>query len=287
MAPESRFPGALSNGTGMRLAVTAAPDAGPKAPILFRGDLAVCVADARAVGYEGIEVHVPNIWEFDAAAFGSACAGEGMAVSALVSGQLNVRMGLSLCHDDPEKVRLAIDGLKRFIDAATTLRTGVVVGWVRGQVGADPAGKLARQGEGMAEVDAYAGTKGVPLYIEAINRYELDSLNAAWEIVQFIDGHNLKNTYIHLDTFHMNIDEYSAEKAIREVGPLLGYFHIAENTRWYPGHDRLDFDSVFATLEAVGYDGFVSVECLPYPTGPEAARRAFEFLRYRYFYDKR
>ncbi|MCD8348981.1 MAG: sugar phosphate isomerase/epimerase [Planctomycetaceae bacterium] len=281
-----KCPGALSDGSGMRLAVTAAENAGPKAPILLRGDLGAATKTARAIGYQGIEIHVPDIWEFAVSAFKADCDAAGVAVSALVSGQLYVRKGLSICNDDPANVQKAIEGLKLFVDAAATLSTGVVVGWVRGQVGDEREKKLAKQAESLKEVGQYALAKNVPLYIEAINRYELDSLNTAREILDFIDKYSIPSTYIHLDTFHMNIDEHRPSKAIREVGALLGYVHVAENTRWYPGHDRLDFDEVFAALEGIGYDGFVSVECLPYPTGEEAARRAHEWLTYRYFYPK-
>lgn len=277
-------PGALSDSNGlMRLAVTAAPDAGPRAPILLRGDLGQAARDAAAIGYKAIEVHVPDIWEFDAAAFKKGCDAAGVKVSALVTGQLNVRKGLSICHDDPENVKKAMEGLKLFVDAAKTAETGIVVGWVRGQTAGAPEAKLAKQGEALKEVDAYAAQNNVPVYIEAINRYELDSLNSNESIIGFIQKYNLTNSYVHLDTFHMNIEEYSPVKAIRDCGRYLGYFHVAENTRWYPGHDRLDFDAVFAALTEIGYDGFVSVECLPFPTGPDAAKRAYEFLSYRYF----
>lgn len=282
-----RCPGALSGEHGMRLAVTAAQNAGPMAPILLRGDLANAAAEAKYMGYEGVEIHVPDIWDFDAAALAATCAATGVVVSALVSGQLFVRKGLNISDDDPAVVAGAVEGLRLFVDAAAVVKSGVVVGWVRGKAGErDKSAVLARQAEALREVGAYAAAKGVPVYIEVINRYELDTLNTTAEATAFIRDNELENTYIHLDTFHMNIDEYSPEKAIRQCGPLLGYVHLAENTRHYPGYGRLDFAEVFAALEAVGYDGFVAVECLPVPTGPEAAKRAREFLSHRFFYPR-
>lgn len=282
-----RCPGALSDGRGMRLAVTGAQNASPMAPVLLRGELAGVVAEAKKMGYEGVEIHVPDIWDFDAKGFAAMCRAAGIAVSALVSGQLFVRKGLNLSDDNREIVARAMEGLRLFIDAAATLECGVVIGWVRGRVGErDRAEILSRQAEALKEVDAYAKQNGAPLYLEVINRYELDSLVTAEETVDFIRKNDLESTFVHLDTFHMNIDEYSPAKAIRQCGPLLGYVHVAENTRHYPGHGRLDFDEVFTALEAVGYDGFVSVECLPLPSGPEAARRAREFLAYRYLYPR-
>ncbi|MCC8179999.1 MAG: sugar phosphate isomerase/epimerase [Planctomycetes bacterium] len=282
-AATRRCPGAISAGTGMRLAVTAAEDAGPKAPILLRGEVADVFRQARDIGYDGIELHVPDIWTWNANAAKDAAEATGVQVSALVSGQLFVRKGLSFSSDDPRIVEKAVEGLQLFVDVAATLGTGVVVGWVRGQVSDSPQGRLKRQADALRQVAEYASVRGVPLYIESINRYELDSLNTAAEIVSFIRENRLPNTYIHLDTFHMNIDEHSAAKAIRQCGSLLGYLHIAENTRWYPGHDRMDFDPVFTSMDRIGYDGFVSVECLPYPTGGEAARLAYDFLHHRYF----
>lgn len=286
MGDNRKLPGTISDGTGMRLAVTGAIDGKPKAPLLFRGDLDLVAKNAAAAGYKGIEIHVPNIWEWNAEKFQAACDAAGIGVSALVSGQLNVRMGLSFTHDDPAVAARAVEGLKLFVDAAAIHKTGVVLGWVKGLIADDPEKKLAKQIDCYRQVGDYALKHGVPIYIEALNRYESDTLNTAADLVDLIQTHQIPSTYVHLDTYHMNIEEYSFTKAIRQAGPLLGYFHVAENTRYYPGHDRLDFDEAFAALEEIGYDGYVSVECLPLPTGPEAAKRAHEFLTQRYFYRK-
>jgi Sugar phosphate isomerases/epimerases len=267
-----------------KLAVTAAENAAPKAPILFRGEMGKSLRDAKAIGYEALEVHVPDIWKFDAAALAKSCRTAGMGIASLVSGQLNVRMGLSLSHDDPDNVAKAVEGLKRFVDAAAVTESGVVVGWVRGQLGDKPEERLAQQGRALQEVDKLAAAKNVPLFIEAINRYELDSLNNARQILDFIEKYELTQAFVHLDTFHMNLEEYSPSKAIRQCGEKLGYIHLADNTRWYPGHDRLDFDEVFSALAEIGYPGYVAVECLPYPDGTEAARQAYAYLSHRYFY---
>lgn len=270
--------------TANKLAVTAAENAGPKAPILFRGDIEKSLVNAKAMGYEALEIHVPDIWNFDAAALVEKCRSLGMGISSLVSGQLNVRMGLSLSHDDPDNVARAIEGLKRFVDAAAILECGVVVGWVRGLLGDRPKERLAQQGTALREVNQHASEKKVPLYIEAINRYEVDSLNNARQILDFIEEYQLSQAFVHLDTFHMNLEEYSPTKAIRQCGPKLGYVHLADNTRWYPGHDRLDFDEVFSALAEIGYPGYIAVECLPYPDGTEAAQQAYTYLSHRYFY---
>lgn len=270
------------SGNRVRLAVTAAENAGPAAPILLRGDLHQAVREAGKIGYAGVEIHVPDIWNFDAEALAKTCHREGVAISALVSGQLFVRQGLSLTDPDPAVVAKAVEGLQRFVGAAEALDSSVVVGWVRGKLGERRDEGRKRQAEAMAKCGEAAGKSGVPIHIEAINRYEIDNLNTAGDVLSFIRDNALPNVYVHLDTFHMNIEEFSAVQALRRCGPLLGYVHLAENTRWYPGHDGLDFARVFDTLAEIGYSGFTSVECLPYPSGSEAAQRAFEYLSHRF-----
>ncbi len=267
-----------------KLAATAAENAAPKAPILFRGDMEKSLVNAKSIGYEALEIHVPDIWNFEAEKLAKICRSLGIEIASLVSGQLNVRMGLSLSHDDPDNVAKAVEGLKRFVDAAAVLDCGVVVGRVRGQLGDKPEEKLAQQGKSLHEINGLASRNNVPLYLEGINRYELDSLNNARQILDFIETYELSHAFVHLDTFHMNLEEYSPVKAIRQCGSKLGYIHLADNTRWYPGHDRLDFAEVFSALAEIGYQGYIAVECLPYPDGVEAARQAYAYLSHRYIY---
>ena len=45
----------------------------------------------------------------------------------------------------------------------------------------------------------------------------------------------LKNVGIHLDTFHVNIEEKSFDKAIKYGGQALVHVHVCENDRGAPG----------------------------------------------------
>ena len=65
---------------------------------------------------------------------------------------------------------------------------------------------------------------------------------------------------IHLDTFHMNIEEKNQAKAIKKVGKHLGHFHACGTDRGTPGGDSLDWPSIVAALKAVRYDGDVVIE---------------------------
>ena len=65
---------------------------------------------------------------------------------------------------------------------------------------------------------------------------------------------------LHLDTFHMNIEEKNQTVAIRKAGKLLGHFHACGSGRGTPGTDHIDWKSIAAALKAVCYDGDVVIE---------------------------
>jgi len=94
-----------------------------------------------------------------------------------------------------------------------------------------------------------------------------------------LNKYEISNCFIHLDSFHMNIEESDPVKAIRLAGNRLGYFHIADNTRYWPGSGIIDFKSQIDTLVEIGYSGYVSVECLPGEDGYESAKKAIAYIK--------
>jgi len=77
----------------------------------------------------------------------------------------------------------------------------------------------------------------------------------------------------------MSIDENSFKESILMAKDRIGYFHLADNTRNYPGSGMIDFKAILELLNSVHYEGYLSVECFPYPTGDEAAKRAIEYMK--------
>ena len=68
------------------------------------------------------------------------------------------------------------------------------------------------------------------------------------------------NVLIHLDTYHMNIEEDDLVRPVREVGDRLGYVHIGENHRGYLGSGHIDFTGFFHALADIGYPGPITFE---------------------------
>jgi D-psicose/D-tagatose/L-ribulose 3-epimerase len=65
---------------------------------------------------------------------------------------------------------------------------------------------------------------------------------------------------LHLDTFHMNIEEKDSAAAIRKAGKTLGHFHACGSGRGTPGHDHIDWKPIAAALKAIRYQGDVVIE---------------------------
>ena len=112
---------------------------------------------------------------------------------------------------------------------------------------------FARSVESMREVMKVAEREGVTVCVEAVNRYESPLINTAAEAVRYADLVDSPNIGIHLDTFHMNVEENSIGTSIRLVGRRLRHFHTGENNRNIPGRGHIDWEEVFAALRDIGY----------------------------------
>src|SRR5262249_54528988 len=88
--------------------------------------------------------------------------------------------------------------------------------------------------EGVREAIKTAEDCGVFFCIEVVNRFEHFLMNAAAEGIAFVERVGSPNAKVHLDTFHLNIEEDSIGGAIREAGSRLGHLHLGEPNRRPP-----------------------------------------------------
>jgi len=264
-----------------RFAISSADDAPVNAPILLKGHVYDNLEMAAALGYDAIEVHMRETELIDYARVTRISKNLGIKVAMLITGRLNTQGHVSLLDDDAKKAEQARQGLKRYIDIAAELDAGIVIGWVKGKVpeGGNREHYTKRLAEQLHALCAYGQSHNVPVNVEVINRYETNIFNTACETMDFINKYSIGNCYIHLDTFHMNIEEADIAKAIAECSQKLGYIHFADSNRRYPGSGHIDFSSVIGALSSINYKGYISLECLPYPDSKTAAIKALEIFK--------
>ena len=101
---------------------------------------------------------------------------------------------------------------------------------------------------------------GVALGLEVCNRYETNVVNTARQAIALADDIGSDNVFIHLDAYHMNIEEDDFARPIRETGARLGYVHVGENHRGLLGSGHIDFASLFHALTDVRFKGPITFE---------------------------
>jgi D-psicose/D-tagatose/L-ribulose 3-epimerase len=148
----------------------------------------------------------------------------------------------------------------------------------------------------LKELATEAAGKGMTLGLEICNRYETNVINTAADALRLADDIGHDNVLIHLDSYHMNIEEDDFTRPVLLVGDRLGYVHIGENHRGYLGSGHIDFAAFFHALADIRYTGPITFEsfssAVVSPTlsndlsiwrnlwndGPELARHAREYM---------
>ncbi len=120
--------------------------------------------------------------------------------------------------------------------------------------------ELAKVARVIKRVARYAAEQDVSLGIEAINRYETYLINLASQAEEMLSRIDEANVFIHLDTYHMNIEEKGFYDPIVATGPRMRYIHLSESDRGTPGTGNVHWDDVFRGLKAVEYDGRLVME---------------------------
>jgi D-psicose/D-tagatose/L-ribulose 3-epimerase len=101
---------------------------------------------------------------------------------------------------------------------------------------------------------------GMRLGLEPCNRYETHLLNTAEQAIALVEQIGEPNVTIHLDTYHMNIEEKGVAHGIRAAGRHCSYIHLSESDRGVPGTGNVDWDGAFRALKETGFDGDLVVE---------------------------
>jgi D-psicose/D-tagatose/L-ribulose 3-epimerase len=119
---------------------------------------------------------------------------------------------------------------------------------------------VKRSCEVLARVAEKAAASNITLGLEVVNRYESNVLNTASQAVEMCKRIGMANVKVHLDVYHMNIEESDIGQAILETGDYLGYFHTGDSHRGYMGSGSIDLAGVFRALVKSGYAGPITFE---------------------------
>jgi sugar phosphate isomerase/epimerase len=239
-------------------------------------DLVDQFANAARFGFDGVEVAVGPTFDLGAhaAAVREASESSGLPACAICTHPIHD----PLVPDPDERTR-------RFAALATLLQLADDLG-ARGVVSVPVRPPhvfqdMVDRDRDLFELAVSAFTSWVAdlppgraaVFLEPLNRYEASFLNRVGQAVALAERIRHPRVMALADLFHMNIEEASMAEPISSAGAHLGHVHIADNNRFEPGAGCLDFRAPFGALKAIGYEGFISIECWS-PTGPRLSGAA-------------
>ncbi|MDP1668010.1 sugar phosphate isomerase/epimerase family protein [Phaeovulum sp.] len=153
------------------------------------------------------------------------------------------------------------EALEKTAEMGCEALTGVTYGGIGERTGVPPTtAELDNVARALREAAAHAKKLGLLFGIEPVNRYETHLINTGRQAVEMIEKVGAENMFIHLDTYHMNIEEKGAANGILDAREHIKYIHLSESDRGTPGWGTCDWDEIFAALSAIGFKGGLAME---------------------------
>jgi D-psicose/D-tagatose/L-ribulose 3-epimerase len=159
----------------------------------------------------------------------------------------------------------ALDFLRMALDKSHAIgakaMSGVLYGAIGQRTGVAPTeAEKDATARVVRDAAAYAKSLGMDYGLEAVNRYENHILNTAEQAIEMVERVGASNVFVHLDTYHMNIEEKGIANGILRAREHLKYIHLSASDRGTPGADTVAWDEVFAALAAIGFKGGMAME---------------------------
>ncbi len=167
--------------------------------------------------------------------------------------------------DDPAVRAEAVAATRANLDSAAALGAPRICGPLGAPLGvfsgAPPtAAERDRAVAYLQEVAPYAEERGVTIVLEYLNRFEMYLTNTAADLAALVREVGHSHCRMMYDTFHAHIEEKDPRAALQECKDVLVHVHLSENDRSTPGAGQVDWETTFAALGEIGYDGWVVIE---------------------------
>jgi len=179
----------------------------------------------------------------------------------LIAGQAP---GADVSSADPDERDRGAAALRGMVDATVALGGDQLNGVPYGLFGraerAPSREAFERAAVAVGQVADHAAEQGVRMTFEVLNRYETALLNTARQAVDFVAASGSEHLRVHLDTFHMAVEEADLLGAIRSTVPVLGYLELGQSGRGPLGAGVVDAEAAVRAALDAGYRGRVGVE---------------------------
>lgn len=176
-------------------------------------------------------------------------------------------LGLPATLDVTERPDEALAFLEPAFKVTSAVGSAALSGVTYGTIGkTSGAARTEREADGLCRFLDRAGkaakAHGLRLGIEPCNRYETHLMNRGIDAAVILEKVGADNIFIHLDTYHMNIEEESFARGFGEAAPFLGYVHVSEADRGVPGRGMINWPEMMKALVDIGYTGPLTLESM-------------------------
>ncbi|MDR6196461.1 sugar phosphate isomerase/epimerase family protein [Siphonobacter sp. SORGH_AS_0500] len=218
---------------------------------------AYAIQQSAVYGFDVLEILLPPSMDFDAPT----------VKRQLQAANLDVICSLNLpafAHI-PFHPKEALSLIKKALDQTAALEATLLAGVLHGGIGVFSGKPLtAAEEDTLCEVWAegtdYAQKLGITVAIEPINRYESYVCTSASDVLRIIDRVKSPNLGLHLDTFHMNIEEANFYDPVVTAASHLKHVHMTESDRGMLGEGNVHWNDLFRGLAEVNYAGALVLE---------------------------
>ncbi len=215
----------------------------------------------KSLGMDFIEIPLMSLETFDADAIRERLRRVDLgAVTSTVL--LN---DTDITSDDPSIRARGVDYLLRCVDATADIGATSFSGVIYSQHVKDAHARPTEEAwhhsaEALRQVADRAAARNILIALEPVNRYETYLVNTCEQALYLRELIGRDNVKVHLDTYHMNIEEKDFYEATVRAGKHLIHYHLCENDRGIPGTGQVDWDGIFRGLAEIGYQGNAALE---------------------------
>jgi D-psicose/D-tagatose/L-ribulose 3-epimerase len=223
-------------------------------------ECAYTVESSKEAGFDLVEFPVFSPEQMDIPAIVKALEAADMEATC----SLGLGFDNDINSEDPESVARGEATLDGALTVAQDIGASYLGGVIFSALGpySHPSSPKARENSQavITRLAEKAKAAGITVGLEFVNRYESNLLNTSAQTVEYIKETGSDNLVVHLDSYHMNIEENNFRDPVFDAGDLLGYVHIGENHRGYLGQGHVNFPELFKALVDAEYDGIITFE---------------------------
>ena len=170
-----------------------------------------------------------------------------------------------ITSEDEPTVKRGVEYLEKCVRVAAALGatcfTGVIYSAIGKRINGMPDERYwERTAKALKQVAKLASDLGITVGIEPVNRYETFLVNTCDQALKLREMIDEPNMGIHLDAYHMNIEENDFYEPTKKAVPYLCHYHLSESHRGTPGTGTVNWDDIFRALGEARYSGLVGLE---------------------------